>query len=128
MPDQSILFAEDINDALKDVVRVLGGLKAVGTRLRPELTADSAGTWLKDCLNPDRREKLDPQQVVWIMREGKRAGCHSLMHYLADESGYSRPAPVDPLDEAAELQRQAIAAVKSFEGIAKRLERVMEGK
>lgn len=124
MAEQSALFSEDFNDALKDVIRALGGTKEVGTKLRPELPAASAGAWLKDCLNPDRRERLDPEQVLWLLREGRKVGCHSAMNYLCDEAGYARASPLEPLDEAAELQRQAIAAVKQLENITKRLERI----
>ena len=67
---QSALFSEDIHDALRDVVRALGGVKDAGARLRPELPADAAGHWLKDCLNPERRHRLDPEQVLWLLREG----------------------------------------------------------
>lgn len=121
---QAALFAEDVNDALKDVVRALGGLKEVGRRLRPELAADAAGTWLKDCLNPMRRERLDPEQFIWLLREGCKVGCHSAMHFICDETSYARATPLEPKDEAAELQRQVLAATKSLETIAKRLERL----
>lgn len=121
---QSTLFTEDINDALKDAVRALGEMKEVGRKLRPELTSDAAGAWLKDCLNPLRRERLDPEQVVWLIREARAIGCHSIMNYLADEGGYTRPAPLSPQDEAAELQREFIQAVGHVESLTRRLERI----
>lgn len=121
---QNTLFSEDFNDALKDVVRALGGTKAVGVRLRPEMAADAAGAWLKDCLNPTRRERLDPEQVLWILREGRKAGCHSAMNFIADEAGYVRPAPLEPQDEAAQLQRAFIDSVQQQKLIASRLERL----
>lgn len=121
---QNTLFSEDFNDALKDVVRALGGTKAVGVRLRPEMAADAAGAWLKDCLNPTRRERLDPEQVLWILREGRKAGCHSAMNFIADETGYVRPAPLEPQDEAAQLQRAFIESVQQQKLIASRLERL----
>lgn len=124
---QSALFVEDLRDALKDAVRALGGNKAVGRRLRPELTADSAGDWVKDCLNPARRERFDPEQVLWLIREAKLVGCHSIVNYICDEAGYTRPSPVEPADEAAELKRQAIAAVKDFAVLVQRLERAVGG-
>jgi len=125
MADQGALFTEDINDAIRDVVRALGGNKEVGHRLRPEMPANEAGTWLKDCLNPARRERLNPEQVVWLLREGRKVGCHSAMHFIADEAGYLRPVPMEPKDEAAELQRQYIEAVRLQKRLADRMERVM---
>lgn len=122
--NQTTLFAEDIHDALRDVVRALGGNKEVGHRLRPELPSNEAGTWLKDCLNPERRERLNPEQVLWLLREGRRVGCHSAINFVCDECGYSRATPIEPIDEAAELQRRAEILVKELGAITKRLERV----
>lgn len=124
MAEQDVLFTEDIYDALKDVVRVLGGNKAVGIALRPELTADNAGDWLKDCLNPKNRHTLDPQQMMWILREGRKAGCHSAINYICDDAGYIRPTPLEPSDEMAELQRRYIDSVREQKRIAERLERL----
>lgn len=124
MAEQTVLFAEDVYDALRDVVRCLGGNKIVGAKMRPELPTDDAGNWLKDCLNPARREKLDPAQVIWLLREGRKAGCHSGMHYINDEAGYVRAQPIEPQDEAAALQRAFIESVKQQKGIAARLERL----
>lgn len=121
---QTALFSEDIHDALKDVIRTLGGTKSVGAQLRPELTSDAAGAWLKDCLNPERRERLDPEQVLWLLRKGKEAGCHSAMHFICDEAGYGRPVPLDPKDEAAELNRQLLRGMRELRAGLDRLERL----
>lgn len=122
--NQPALFSEDFTDALRDVVRALGGMKEVGSRLRPEIAADDAGGWLKDCLNPKRRERLNPDQVMWLIREGKKVGCHSIIHYISDDAGYTRPSPLEPKDEVAELQRQFIEYAKGQKAIADRLERL----
>jgi hypothetical protein len=122
--NQPALFTEDLSDALRDVVRALGGMKDVGHRLRPEIAPDDAGSWLKDCLNPKRRERLNPDQVMWLIREGKKAGCHSIIYFLCDDAGYTRPSPLEPKDEAAELQRQFIESTKQQRAIAERLERL----
>lgn len=122
--NQNALFSEDIHDALKDVIRALGGTKSVGAQLRPELTAEAAGAWLKDCLNSERRERLDPEQVLWILRKGKECGCHSAMHFICDEAGYARPAPIDPKDEAAELNRQILRGMRELRAGLDRLERI----
>jgi hypothetical protein len=123
--DQPKLFSEDIYDALGDVVRALGGTKAVGKLLRGDaMPADEAGRWVKDCLNPNRRERFDPDQVLFLLKKGKGIGCHSAMHFLCDEAGYARPAPLDPKDELAQLQRQFIDAVHGVQAMGERLERL----
>ncbi len=116
---------EDVDDALRDVVRELGGTKVVGHWLRPDLAPDQAGGWLKDCLNPERREKLSPRQVMAILRRAHDAGHHQLMEFIAGDSGYSAQ-PIEPRDELAELQRQFIAAVGASKHIADRIERIAQ--
>lgn len=124
---QQMLFHESFNDALRDIVQVLGGTKKVAAQMRPEKTIDDAARWLADCLNTDRREKLDPDQVLWLLREGRKAGCHSGIHYLCAESGYSPAAPIEPQDEIAELQRNFIEASKQLSRMAERIERINGG-
>ncbi len=116
---------EDIDDALRDVVRDLGGTKTVGHWLRPDMAPDQAGAWLKDCLNSERREKLSPRQMMAILKRAHDAGLHQLMGFIAGESGYAAQ-PVEPRDEIAELQRQFIAAVQQSQRVADRLDRLTQ--
>lgn len=120
---QPELFSDSIMDALSDVVRALGGPKKAGEILRPELAADDAGGWVKDCLNAKRRERFNPEQVLLLMRKGKEVGCHSIVNYICDECGYTRPSPVEPKDEEAELMRQFIATAREQRLLLERLER-----
>lgn len=122
---QNSLFHESITDALRDVVMALGGTKKVAVEMRPELPADHAARWLADCLNADRREKLNPDQIFWIMKRGRQVGCHILMNYLAHEAGYN-VQPIEPQDEIAELQRNFIEAVAASKSIADRIERLTQ--
>jgi hypothetical protein len=104
--NQPALFITDIYDALGDVVRALGGPKKVGAELRPEKPADEAATWVKDCLNRNRREKFDPDQVLWLLRKGREIECHAAMNYLAQQAGYAEPQPIEPETELAKLLRE----------------------
>jgi hypothetical protein len=122
--NQPVLFSEDIYDALADVVRALGGTKAVGTLMRPEKPADEAGKWVKDCLNRQRAERFDPEQVLWLLRKGREVGCHSAINYLCDQAGYERPAAREPEDERADLFRKYIESVKFQKQLAERMERL----
>lgn len=121
--NQPALFHESLNDVLREQVAALGGTKSVGSRMRPELPADHAGRWLNDCLNPDRREHLTPEQVMWLLIEGRKIGVHSAITWMATESGYSAPLPVEPEDERAALQREYIEAAKTMQRLAERIER-----
>lgn len=123
MEQQRLIF-DDVLDALGEVVRALGGAKAVGVAMRPELPMDQAAQWVRDCLNANRRERFDPSQVLWLLRKGRDTGCHAAMHFMADEAGYARPAPLDPKDELAELQRRFIEAATGVQAIGERIERL----
>ena len=118
------LFHESLTDALREVVQALGGTKAVGAMLRPERGADAAGRWLSDALNPDRAERLDPDQVLYLLKAGRAAGCHAAAAYLMREAGYADPVPVEPEDERARAQRDFEAAVKALGAISDRLARM----
>jgi hypothetical protein len=116
-------FHESINDALQAAVMALGGYKKVGPSLRPELPIDQAAGWLRDCLNPSRREKLAPEQVMLILRAARQAGYHAAMQYLAFDTGY-KAAPVDPQDQEAQLQERFIDAVEGLSAIQAQLQRI----
>jgi len=122
--NQPPLFVESIYDALRAIVGQLGGPKVVGARLWPAKSVDDARRQLLDCLNPDRHEKLDPEQIVMLFRLARLAGYHGAMEYFAAEAGYTKPSPIEPADEMAQLQRDFIASVKLQQQIAARLERV----
>lgn len=117
------LFHEDIMDAVRGIVSVLGGAKKAGPLLFPDLLDDAAARRLLDCLNPDRQHQLTITQFVLLLKKGRDAGFHGAMHYLTDEVGYTRPSPIDPDDQRAELQRQFVAGVAQLAEMAKRLQR-----
>jgi hypothetical protein len=116
-------FFEDINDALRQAVKALGGNKAVGSKLWPEKTATAAAQSMSDCLNADRREKLAPEQVVLILRMAREKGYHAAMQFIAFDTGY-KATPVDPKTQEAELQERFIAAVGNLADIQAQLQRL----
>ena len=96
----------------------------MGAALWPELPVDHAAGKLRDCLNPDRRERLSPEQLNLIGRLGRQQGCHSLALHLMREWGYADPAPVEPEDEIARLQREFVEATKALGMLANRIESI----
>lgn len=123
MTEQIPLFHEDLNAALHTCVIALGGPKKVGSLLRPELPVDQAGRWIADCLNQDRRDQLHPQQLLLILSEARKVGCHAAMHYIATNCGYHEPQAMEPEDERAALQREFVQASKAFQNLFTRMER-----
>lgn len=116
-------FFEDFTEALREAVRALGGNKKVGPQLWPELPLEQASNRLRDCLNPERREKLSPDQVLLLLRLARTAGFHGAMAFIAYEAGYERPRTVEPEDREAELQRKFIDAVDNLAKIQAQLGR-----
>lgn len=118
------LFYDTYEDAIRDCVTALGGFKKVGAMLWPAMPADDAGRKLSACLNTDKREKLDLGELRLIRREARKVGVHVLAHYEARDAGYTEPQPLNPEDEAAQLQREFISSVKALQAIQNRLSKV----
>lgn len=124
MSHQQALFYESIHDALRELVRVLGGAKKVGLLLWPGKSMQDAATRLLNCLDHNRPEKLSPEDLLVLLKAGRDCGCHVVMAYLNEACGYQPPVPIDPTDELAELQRRYIDSVAEQRRIADRMERL----
>ena len=123
-PAQPSLFHDTYEDAIRDTVMSLGGFKKTGSMLWPAMPADDAGRKLSACLNTEKREKLDLGELRLIRREARKLGVHILASYEMRDAGYAEPQPINPEDEAAQLQREYIAAVKAMSVIQSRMDRV----
>lgn len=121
---QPSLIHETIADAMREVIQAGGGFKKVGGRMRPEMAEDHAATWLRDCCNDGRRERLSPEQLCLLRRIGREVGCHALATFEARDAGYADPQPIEPADERAQLQRDYIAAARDLARMAERIERL----
>lgn len=123
--NQVPLFYEDVNEVLRAIVAALGGAKKVGAAMRGnDIGVDAAQRWILQCLNPDRPERFTPEQFLWLLREARKIGFHDGMHFLNTSAGYAPPAPIEPEDERARLNREVVEAVRHLDGIAKRLEQL----
>lgn len=119
---QSHLFHERIEDAISAVIDRCGGRKAFACELYPDKPPRDAHNLLDACLNPERREKLAPSQLLFVMKRGRSSDCHDLALFLMRESGYSDPLPVDPEDEVAKMQREFIDATRRLTSLAAKIE------
>jgi hypothetical protein len=113
---------ESFNDALIECVKAAGGSKVVGPKLFPEKPVNDAQRLLLACLNDDRPEKLSPDQALLILRMAREVGHHSGIEFLCSSLSYSNPTPIEPKDEAAQLQREFIEASRFMAKIAERIE------
>lgn len=110
-------------DALKAAVMAMGGFKRVGPRLRPDY--DHADEWLRKCLSGDRRERLDPRQVQWILREAGRQGFHAAFDYFASDAGY-KATPVSLEQQQATLQERIDAGLQLLNANMAQLQRLQQ--
>lgn len=116
------MFYDSYEDAIRDTIQQLGGNKAIGNLLWPAIPVDDAGRKLANCLNTEKREKLDLGELQLIRREARKKGIHILAHYEARDAGYAEPMPINPEDEEAQLQREFIAASRSIAAMTMRME------
>lgn len=114
---------ETFNDALVECVKACGGSKAVGVALWPAKGVEAAQRQLLACLNPERNEKLGPEEVLHLMRIARDRGCHAGMQFLGDELSYTI-TPVEPKDEADELRRRVLEMGREMQAALAKLERV----
>lgn len=121
---QPPLFCETIYEALAAIVTCLGGPKRVGAMLWPNKSIRDAAKLLNNCLNPQRAEKLDPEQVVLLFRRARDAGFHIAKHWLDAETGYAPSTPLAPQDEQAQLISAMETAGEQLQNAVNALERV----
>jgi hypothetical protein len=115
---------ESLNQVLVECVKASGGSAIVGPKLWPEKPREAAQRLLLDCLNEDRSAKLSPEQVLLILKLSRAKGYHEGIAYILSDVGYAPTTPIEPKDEAAELQRQFIECVSLAERLAQRMERI----
>lgn len=123
---QDELFHEDWRDALKHLVKALGGFDAAGAALFPHKTRHAAGSWLSDCLNEERPAKLDLEDLQALLRMGRDAGCHTGMYELCDAINYERPPPAAARSRRTEICDRMAEIAKEQSRLAHELD-LIEG-
>jgi hypothetical protein len=66
---------------------------------------------MADSINPGQARKLDPEEVIAILRWARDAGFHAAKHFIDDASGYEKSKPVSIEDARERLQREFIESV-----------------
>lgn len=111
---QRRMFYESVNDVLDATIKLLGGYKVVGAKLRGDKAPDQAAQWLRDCLNDERRERLDPDQVMSVVLMGREAGIHEYAEYIAATVGYAPPVPLTRDDIAQRTLAEGAQALQQI--------------
>lgn len=84
---------------------------------------DRAARWLANALDDARPEKLEVEDIFWILRECRKKGYHAPAEYIGSDIGY-QVNPVEPEDEYAALQRQFIESTNMQRTILERMEKL----
>lgn len=116
---------ESINDALIACVRACGGSKVVGVAIWPAKGVEAAQRHLLACLNPERNEKLGPEEMVMILRMARDRGFHDGMQHLSHALSYAEPVPIEPKDELSDLLRQYLQSREQDQSRNERLQRLI---
>ena len=106
---ESVGTAPDgIYETLIECVKAIGGSKVAGIALWPAKGVEASQRHLLACLNPERNEKLGPDEVLHVLRLARERGCHAGMQYLAAALSYAEPAHRDRAATGGPLQRSAL--------------------
>ena len=94
---QNALFHERIEDAADEVCRAIGGRKKMAGELWPDKPQREAHNLIDACLNPDRRERFSPSQLLYIAKRDRLAtvveqSAKTLATALASLERLQRPA------------------------------------
>lgn len=102
--DQKQLWDETLETAVDALAEAVGGTKQLAHELRPSMEPEDAARWLATCFNKTRRERLSAEDLMRLMKIGRRVGCHVVTAFLAYDAGYEAPKP---RELAREIERTA---------------------
>jgi hypothetical protein len=94
-------FYDTPEKALDACIQALGGSKKVGFLLFPEKSPESAATYLSNCVDANRNEKLSLSHTVMLFKLAKQAGIFAPFVWFASECGYE----ARPVTRAEEEER-----------------------
>lgn len=124
MTGQGEMFVTCMEEALEDSVRALGGYQQAAHAVWPTESPLDKGRYLRACLDPDRREKLSPGELVVLAGAAARRGCLTPAIFLAESCGCMAPVPAAPEDVEGELLREIRAAREQLATMLERAERL----
>lgn len=116
--NQQPLWIDDMRGAIQALVDVVGP-KAIGAALWPKVDPADAARQVQHCLNPNRRERFSDEDLLVMLKVGRKHNCHVLAAHLMREAGYEEPRPLD-------LQAEAERVSQDVEALHERARKRME--
>jgi len=122
MKQTQMPFYEVAEDATNSAILRSGKTyQQVAHYLRPDIKLEVAYAWLKNALREEAREKLTTDQHIAIANFCEE---YDYTYYVALHCHHSRPEPVEPADEALQLDREINDSLKAIEKMLQRRERI----
>lgn len=118
------MLIEDVNQAFSDAVRMCGGAKEVGMKLRPELDPADAGNWVLNCCNPKHSQKFSLDQIQYLILMFNEHGCHLGINTLCRDGNYGEPTPITPAERQTELAKIISNAATTMQAAMKQLNEI----
>lgn len=122
-----LLPPEGLEDALAHLARVegVGGWKGLACFINPKYSDDpeAAGQWLRNAINPTRREAFKKKHFDRAIERGQRAGCHVVWDWYCRDRGYETSGPVDSKSRKMLLLEEDVRLSARRMEIQKELER-----
>lgn len=113
---------ETAEDATTSAIQHSGkAFKEVAHALWPSMKMDSAYARLKGALNSERPEKLTADEHLFIANHCER---YHFTAYVCAQTHHSQPDPIEPVDEAMELDRRIDANLRDVRKLLERRERL----
>lgn len=103
--NQQVFWHETFWDALDADIKACEGYKTVGAKLRPELSPDDAGKWLRNCVDPNQRQNIDGTQILLIKQMARAKGATNTVDFEAQKLNF-RAEWISPEDELTRLMRR----------------------
>lgn len=117
---QTKLFYDDEYEALNLMISDSNkSHKEVAGYLYPHLKPDSAYTRLKNCLNPEKDERLTFGQIIAAM---KFCECYHPLMFACDDTLHARPDRKAPKDEEVKLVQAINGAADVMQKAMRQLE------
>jgi hypothetical protein len=118
---QQQLWYDTIYEALTDDVKAAGGIKTVAESLWRNVDFDTRNTRLRNALNPDQAQKLDPQEVLLIKQWAREAGSTATIQFEAQALNFKFEL-TEPEEEQTALKKAFINAVGELKKIEIRMQ------
>jgi hypothetical protein len=115
---------ENLDEALRLLVRACGGAENAGKRLRP--TYDDRAQWVRNCVNPEHPQFFHPEHVFGLMAMAEERGWHVFKHFTDQLTHYQPSVPLSREGQVAAAIAEAQSAQRLMDEKLRALQEVAD--